>query len=89
MAIESGSINISYDCSELISELKEDIAEFGENEIVYAWKRQRHGEPDIYVNYDFKTSYKEIEEAKERSEIIEIIKMGELLKILEKQNSIL
>ena len=33
--------------------------------------------------------YKEIEEARERLELIEPIKMGDLLKILEKQNSIL
>lgn len=32
--VNQQGMNISFDCSELIKELKADIAEFGENKIV-------------------------------------------------------
>ena len=44
--------NISFECSELIDELKSDIEEFGGDKIVAAWCKDTHG-VTLYVNYDF------------------------------------
>ena len=43
---------ISFESSELISELKNDITEFGENITLYVWYKIIAG-VKIYVNYDF------------------------------------
>ena len=80
---------ISFESSEFISELKNDIAEFGENIILYVWYKIIDG-VKIYVNYDFiiddmPLTKKEINSG----EIIIKMKAGELLKKLEIQNKII
>lgn len=42
-------IKISFECSELIGELKEDIAEFGGDKIVAVWCKDNPG-VTIYTN---------------------------------------
>lgn len=80
---------ISFESSELISELKNDITEFGENITLYVWYKIIAG-IKIYVNYDFiiddmPLTKKEISSG----EIIIKMKAGELLKKLEIQNKII
>lgn len=84
--------NISYDSDEMIAELKEDIASFGDFEC-WAWIKKING-VKIYTNYDFKESVSplstyEINQAKENGEQFEILKAKHLLELLEKQNEIL
>ena len=43
---------ISYDCSELIEELEEDIEEFGGDTAVAVWQKEVQG-VTLYTNYDF------------------------------------
>ncbi|MFT8630683.1 hypothetical protein [Liquorilactobacillus hordei] len=83
---------ISYDSDEMIAELKEDIASFGDFEC-WAWIKKIDG-VKIYTNYDFKESVSplstyEINQAKENGEQFEILKAKHLLELLEKQNEIL
>lgn len=50
--INEDGLNVSYDASELIEDLKRDIAEFGGNTIVAVWCKKAKG-VEIYTNYDF------------------------------------
>lgn len=80
--------NVSYECSELIRELKEDIAEFGGDTIVAVWCKEYKG-VIIYTNYDF--IEEDIPFDKSELKVEEFIKqmtMSALLIILEKQNEI-
>ena len=80
---------VSYECSELIEELKEDIKEFGENEVVIVWCTMMHGVV-IYTNYDFVDEDTPVTEAElTEKEIITKMTMKELLILLEKQNEII
>lgn len=80
--------NISFESSELISELKNDIAEFGEDLIMYAWYRVING-VKIYTNYDFIVDDMPlIEKEVNVGEVLTKIKAGELLRRLENQNKI-
>lgn len=87
--ISTQGIKISFECSNLIEELKADIAEFGENEIVSVWCKDNSG-VTIYTNYDFNIEGEIINEsALEDNEYIQNMTMGALLILLEKQNEIL
>lgn len=91
-------INISYDSSELIEELKEDIQEFG-NMDVWAIFSISNG-ANIYRDYDFVMDRSEMEQYLDEDEEypapikLEVgetkkkMKALELLEILEEQNSI-
>lgn len=80
---------IGFECSELINELKEDIAEFGDNEEIAVWCKDYDG-ATIYTNYDFINPESPIEPSElKNDEYIKLMTMGELLPLLEKQNSIL
>ena len=80
---------IGFECSELINELKEDIAEFGDNEEIAVWCKDYDG-ATIYTNYDFINPESPIEPSElKNNEYIKLMTMGELLPLLEKQNSIL
>ena len=50
--INKNGQSISFECSELIEELKDDISEFGGDRIVAVWCREYQG-VTIYTNYDF------------------------------------
>lgn len=80
---------ISYDCEELIAELKADIAEFGADEEVNVWCREYEG-VTLYTNYDFIAEENTVKkEELKNGETLTVMKMGELLKLLEQENSIL
>ena len=50
--INSNGERISYDCSDLIEELRDDIEEFGGDTVVNVWCREDQG-VTLYTNYDF------------------------------------
>ena len=80
---------IGFECTELINELKEDIAEFGNNERIAVWCKDYKG-TTIYRNYDFINPESPIEPSElKKGEYIKIMTMGELLPLLDKQNSII
>ena len=87
--INSEGKNISYECSDLIEELKEDITEFGGDKIVAVWCKDVSG-VTIYTNYDFIEEDQPITESELcEGEYIKQMTMTTLLILLEKQNEIL
>ena len=87
--INPQGIKISYECSELIEELKEDIAEFGGDTIVAVWCKDNSG-VTIYTNYDFIEDEEPIKESElQDDEYIQKMTMSALLLLFEKQNEIL
>lgn len=81
-------MKISFECSDLIEELKNDIKEFGESKMVSVWARSYSGE-EVYVNYDFLVSEDAISKEQIRDdERIVFMEMSILLSKLEEQNSI-
>lgn len=78
--------NITFECSELIEELKQDIFEFGGDKIVAVWCRETHG-VTLYVNYDFIEPEEPIQESElQENEHIQTMTMTALLVLLEEQN---
>lgn len=85
----SQGIGISYECEELIEELKADIAEFGGDTIVAVWCKDNSG-VTIYTNYDFIDEDEPIKETElKEDEYIKKMTMSALFILLEKQNEIL
>jgi hypothetical protein len=81
--------SISYECSELIEELKADIEEFGGSTIVAVWCREYEG-VTIYVNYDFICDDEPVETSELRDgEYIKQMSMTALSILLEEQNRII
>lgn len=86
--INANGKSISYECSELISELKQDIAEFGWNKVVAVWCKEYEG-VTIYTNYDFIEETISLEKSELKDgEFLKQMTMSALLVVLEKQNSI-
>ena len=80
---------ISYECSELIEELKQDIAEFGGDKIVAVWCKDYDG-VIIYANYDFIDDEMLLDNSElKNGEFIKQMTMSALLVVLEKQNEII
>lgn len=87
--INPQGVKISFECSDLIKELKEDIAEFGGDTIVAVWCKDNLG-VTIYTNYDFIDEEQPITEKDlDKDEYLEKMTMSALLVLLEKQNEIL
>lgn len=86
--VNANGENISYECSDLIEELKEDIVEFSGDMKVIAWCREYEG-VIVYTNYDFIDNERPIQESElDNGEFLREMTMGELLIVLEKQNEI-
>ncbi len=82
-------IKLSYECEELIEELKSDIAEFGGDRIVAVWCLDNSG-VTFYTNYDFIVAEDPLDETElQPGEYISKMSMSALLILLEKQNEIL
>lgn len=80
---------ISYECSELIEELKEDIKEFGSDKIVAVWCKYID-DVKVYTNYDFITEGEPVNKTEVKDdEIMTTMSMSALLILLERQNSII
>ena len=85
--VNENDINISYDSSELIADLKQDILEFGNDYVVAVWYKQIEG-TIIYTNYDFINEDSPIDQSElQDGEKIKPMTMGALLVALEQQNS--
>lgn len=78
-------IRISYECTELIEELKEDIREFGGDLLIEAVERDYSGVP-VYVDY-FIDDFKETDLLPNERTVR--MTATALLKILEEQNQVL
>lgn len=79
---EDKKMKVSYECSELIEELKQDIAEFGNDMELYVITEQVSG-VTIYKDYDFeKPQIKD-------PESVQKISAADLLKKYEYQNRII
>ena len=78
-------MKISYDCEDLIEELKENIAEFGDIDM-YAFFDKIEGFT-VLTNYDFIEEEKPLSPKEfEEDTVVQIMKASEILKILEEQN---
>ena len=87
--INSNGIKLSYECEDLIEELKGDIAEFGGDQIVAVWCLDNSG-VTFYTNYDFIVPEEPLEKSElQPGEYIERMSMSALLILLEQQNEIL
>lgn len=82
-------MNISYDSEKLITELEQDIAEFGKKELFFVWIRKISGQ-EFIVNYDFMTREKPIikKELKATEKIV-IMQADLLMEKLIEQNNII
>lgn len=86
--INKNGQSISFECSKLIEELKDDISEFGGDRIVAVWCREYQG-VTIYTNYDFIADDKPLQKTElQKNEQIKKMTMTALLMLLEDQNSI-
>ena len=87
--INKYGIKISYECAELIKELKQDIEEFGGDTIVVVWCMEFDG-ITLYTNYDFIEEEEPIMENELRDgEFFEQMTMTALLILLEEQNKVI
>jgi hypothetical protein len=87
--INANGENISYECSELIEELKADIKEFGGETVVAVWCKKYKG-ITVYTNYDFIDEDNPISKADLlEGEHIKKKTMRGLLELLEIQNEII
>lgn len=85
----SQGVQVSFDCSELIEELKADIEEFGGDKVVAVWCKDNSG-VTLYTNYDFIEEEQPItEDELKDGEYIQKMTMSALLILLEKQDEIL
>lgn len=81
-------MSVGYECSELIEELKSDIAEFGGDLIVAVWCKDCAGRT-LYTNYDFIVEEEPLHENEVLpDEYITQMSMSALLVVLKSQNKI-
>ena len=78
-------VKVSFECSDLIEELKMDIAEFGADDPVAVWCKEKFG-VELYINYDFirPENVKDLQDG----EYVKSMTMGELLALMEQQNEL-
>lgn len=87
--INQNDTHISYESSELIADLKQDILEFGNDYIVAVWYKEIDG-VTVDTNYDFINEDSPIDQSElQDGEKIKPMTMGALLVALEHQNSML
>ena len=78
---------ISFDCSELIEELKADIAEFGGDRLVEVVTEKKHG-VTIYKDYNFIDDGKGESFCLSDSEMLQRMTASALLSLYEKENEV-
>ena len=74
---------ISYDCEDLIESLEPDISEYGKDCKIYAISEVMHG-VEIYTGYEY-TDRIQLKQGQKYT----LMSAGQLMDILQKQNSIL
>lgn len=80
--------SISFGCSELIAELKTDIAEFGGDMLVDVVTEERHG-VTIYKDYNFVSDDAKTDFKLSGNEKIQKMTASALLVLYEQENSVL
>lgn len=85
--VNNMGMKISYDCTELIEELKEDIAEFGGDKILEVVTEEREG-VTIYKDYNFIMDDPDAEFKLNPGEKMQRMTASALLMLYEKENSI-
>lgn len=86
--INENGKKISYECSGLIEELKQDIQEFGGETVVAVWCKEYEG-VTLHTNYDFIQEEAPIDKYEVKDgEYLKQMTMSALLIVLEKQNEI-
>ena len=80
-------MKISYECSDLIEELKNDINEYGDIDM-YAFFDNIDGYTFL-TNYDFISDENPLNSDELNNSIVQIMKASEILKKLKEQNEIL
>lgn len=81
----NNNISVSFECTELIKELRRDIADFGENLIVEVIATQLHG-ITIYKDYNFISDDENTKFKLKQNEKLVKMPAVELLKLYEKEN---
>lgn len=81
----NNNISVSFECTELIKELRRDIADFGENLIVEVIATQLHG-ITIYKDYNFISDDESTKFELKQNEKLVKMPAVELLKLYEKEN---
>lgn len=79
---------ISYDCGDLIEELKQDISEFGGDLIVEVVTEERKG-VTLYKDYNFIDDDVETDFILNENEKLQMMTASALLVLYEKENEIL
>lgn len=79
---------ISYDCQELIEELKQDITEFGSDMLVDVVTEEREG-VTLYKDYNFIDDDVETDFILNENEKLQRMTASALLVLYEKENKIL
>ena len=80
--------SISFDCSELIEELKMDIAEFGGDKLLEVVTEEREG-VKIYKDYNFIYNDESTDFKLSKTEKMQRMTASALLLLYEQENSIL
>lgn len=81
----NNNISVSFECTELIKELRRDIADFGENLIVEVITTQLYG-ITIYKDYNFISDDENTKFELKQNEKLVKMPAVELLKLYEKEN---
>lgn len=85
--VNSEGLSVSFECTDLIKELKQDITEFGNNLIVEVITKKSYG-VTIYTDYNFIMDDKNTEFELEPGEQLVKMPAVELLKLYEKENEV-
>ena len=89
MAEIKGGVHHSYECMEMIADVKQDIIEFGDDCEVYAVKRKgKHGTA-WYIDYYYELNNLVEDQAGLNGDTLVKTTLGELLPALIKQNDII
>lgn len=80
--------SVSFDCSELIEELKADIDEFGGDKVLEVVTEEREGVV-IYKDYNFIGDDKGVSSKLSKNEKLQKMTASALLLLYEQENSIL
>ena len=87
--VNANGESISFECSEMIEELKRDMEEFGGDTVVTVWCEENRG-VILYTNYDFITPDQPLNKTEIKDgEFLKQMTMSALLIVLEKQNGVL
>lgn len=82
------NFKVSYECSELIKEIKEDISAFGNDEQCHAFYETLNGH-QVLTNYDFIEPEMPLTFEEKEDCVVVIRTLKNVLEILEEQNKII